>query len=124
MRFGVIAGAGGLLAIVIFAVVWGLSGDKTYEECMLNQMKGQAQNMWPTAHKHCARRHRLEQSVSVGKDDWAWLGIDKGLAHLVITKKTDEYALTRVDVRFSGKACEDAKTDADYERAVSGPITE
>lgn len=121
MRFGLIAGAGGLIALFIFAGIWALSGDKTYEECMLNQMKGQTQTMWPTADKHCARRHRVEQSVSFDKDDWEWLGVENGVAQFRILKQSEEYTWTRMQVRFARNKCEEAKPD-DFKSPLDGRV--
>jgi hypothetical protein len=118
MRFALLTGIAGLIGLAVYAGIWVLSGEKTYEECMLVQMKGQTLGMYSTADKHCARRHGVEQDVprSLVTVTWGVVSVDHAKVEI---EKSGEYKIARGEFSFAAKPCKDT-TSADFKEPVEG----
>src|SRR5262245_24243202 len=66
--------------LLVGGVVWYFLQPKTYDECMLAEMRGQAQALYSTVHKVCARRFGLEVPSPLDLRDGglAWFVEDDG----------------------------------------------
>lgn len=89
----------------------GWFGDSTYEECMLSQMKGQNQMMYSTVDKLCTRKFKKETYVPRSEVKYEFY-VEGPIARIEISE-SGEYIVTRMNVKFSGKSCDQAK-DADW----------
>jgi hypothetical protein len=82
----------------------------SYEECMVAEMKGQADLMYQMVHKVCAKRYDREEMFFTGdsiKIEWSY----DVAAHLSVKKNESEYNVSRVRFKFSDKACESSKPE-------------
>lgn len=85
----------------------GLLGPSSFEDCVLDKMKGQQPTMRPTAARACERE--FERPVDVGLVHFAWTAPGT----VSIDKNDSDFAITRAVFSFSRVACESAK-DSDY----------
>jgi hypothetical protein len=123
---------GGMAAIfcphtsIANAAWWWTTG--TYEECLLEEMKGQAQSMYLAVVKVCSRRFGKEVGVGTSEFKYTWtrnteLKLD-GKGHLIYDeltvkiKENNEYNITRLQVRLAPKACDKAE-DGDFGEPVT-----
>jgi hypothetical protein len=89
---------------------------------MLKEMRGQSQSMQLIAHKHCARRFRVEVplDIRVSRFDWMYDGL---AAHITPTPRHTEYVYTRGTFQFSLKDCSAVLGDLDYSPSVEAYST-
>jgi hypothetical protein len=108
-------GGGG--AIIAIALVWSFTKPRTYDECMLSEMRGQAQSMFENAYEICAHRFHHEFHVS-DMDDFTFT-VHSGIARAEVTKHNDEYLHTEATFQFSLVACAAIKDAADWSAKVT-----
>ena len=104
---------GGVVVAAVIGGAWYLMQPGTYDECMLAEMRGQAQAMYSTVHKVCARRFGLEVPVDL-PDGVAWLLTSEGKV-LVTVRFDSEFRVTRASFMFSQKDCA-VSSDKDFSR--------
>lgn len=90
-------------------------GPKNYEECVLENMKGQVKTMISTARKACEKRFPYEKALPFYKDDIeiSWYS-DSDSLNLSIKENYGDYYITRYRSHFSKKVCNEVKALADY----------
>jgi hypothetical protein len=90
---------------------WPFGGPKTYDECLLAEMKGQDKSMQFTADKVCSRRFKKELFVprSVVKFEWS---LDSQFAKITISE-SGEYQIVSAKVQFAPK-CDDVKDNTKW----------
>jgi hypothetical protein len=81
-----------------------LGGAKTYEECMVTEMKGQDRSMMAIVHKLCSRKHKKEVYVARSEMDVNW-SVDPLPSKIKIAVKSGEYIVQRAKVRFAPVPC-------------------
>jgi hypothetical protein len=91
------------VAGIAVTIGW-MSGDRTYEECMLREMHGQNISMLSTVRTLCDKRFKKEVYVPIGGIKYEWDGGAFGVQTIVITD-SGEYNLTRLKASFSLKEC-------------------
>ncbi|WP_332700969.1 hypothetical protein [Devosia sp.] len=86
-----------------------LISPKSYDECMLSEMRGQDQAMFSTARITCERRHAVEVAIPITSDDWRWTN-DRLYALVTLSDQIlTGYTPTRAQFAFSTETC--AETD-------------
>lgn len=84
---------------------WYVMQPGNYDECMLAEMRGQAQTMYSTVQRACARRHGREVPVEL-PDGFNWHMRADGKVSVTPTRLSAEFAVTRASFRFSSKECQ------------------
>lgn len=90
--------------------IWWERPPPRYEDCMLDEMRGQPQTMWTMAHVKCAKRSKKEFPMDYS-GDMSWSFDIPRL--LIIFRDTGEMKPTRGTFRMSSKACDESK-DVDF----------
>lgn len=93
-----------------------LFGPSNYEECMIAEMRGQAQSMQDIAAKLCARRHKKEVYVSASEIKYKWVSTQNLFVRIEVTD-SGEYEITRMEAKFALKKCEETKV-GDFTKEV------
>lgn len=115
-----------LLSVVLLIVVGvgGLIGysamqPKTFDECMLAEMRGQDQAVIENVRAVCQRRFNVMIEVDVPSGQWSWTTTNDGYAEIVMLSPfSTTYNLARIEARVSPKECA-ASLAADW----SAPFT-
>lgn len=94
----------------------GWFGYDSYDDCMLDKMKGQSQSMYLNAHKLCAKRMGLEKEISTSDVQIGWDKKQPWELTFNVASNTSEYNITRGEFSFSDRPCEQAKPDDFGER--------
>ncbi|QYO75607.1 hypothetical protein [Devosia salina] len=112
-------------AAVIAAAVGGTFGVRymtsptTYDECMLAEMRGQTQAMYATARTACERRHDVEVSIWITKDDWRWRNDGPFTIVTLSDAILAQYTPTRAQFAYSMDTCENTDVSAMEEHIPS-----
>ena len=111
--FRIIALVGALVATPAAA---GWFSYDSYEDCILDKMKGQTEGSRWTVSKVCSKALRREENIGVSDRRWSW-STDGESVTITPKVKDDTFTLSRGKFTFSSKPCEESKND-DFE----GPI--
>ena len=124
-RFFKIVGLALLSVVLLIAVgVGGLVAysamqPKSFDECMLAEMRGQDQAVVENVRAVCQRRFNVMLEVDVPAGQWSWSTTDDGWVEFVtLSPFSSTYRLSRVEARVSPKECA-ASLPADW----SAPFT-
>lgn len=97
-----------------------LFGAKSFEDCVLEKMKGQSANMLYTARAACSTDFPQERELIEGSDykrgaiSASWCDTNGEKVTICLDKNDSEYKLTKLEVGVSKKYC-DATNIADIE---------
>ena len=108
---------GASVALLETVALWQLSRPRNYEECMLQEMLGQAASMHVIANRLCSRRFGIEFGINLATT-FTWEP-EGDVVRISVTEPNKEYVVTRAFFRFSAKECAEAK-DRDYGMEVAG----
>jgi hypothetical protein len=107
------------------ALLWPVSAQAgwfsydSYEDCMLDRMKGQSTMMYQAAQKDCKKRFDVEDEITYLRDqmkrNWEY---DHGELTIEIFDNTTDYRPTRGEFSFSEKPCKESK-DSDFGQPVA-----
>ena len=93
----------------------GWFGPDNFEECVLENMKGQDKFLISMARKNCEKQFPYEKELNLDEENikvsWSNEG---GYLSLAIEKRSNVYILTRVDALFSKKKFADINNESDY----------
>ena len=109
-----------VLAMTSLAFHHGCGGYKSYDECVLGEMKGQQAAMQSTAEKVCERKFPYEKEIYSFKDgelDIAWSQRLYGGIEVEVRSNETEYRITRAVMKFSKKPC-DQSSGNDFSNAL------
>jgi len=113
MKRNLVIGLGGAaLCIGLIGGAFGinyLTSPKTYDECMLTEMRGQDGAMFMTAQSTCERRHGVEISIPITSNDWRWTNNRLYTVVTLSDKILASYTPTRAQFAYSLETC--AETD-------------
>jgi hypothetical protein len=98
--------------------IWYYMQPRTYDECMLTEMRGQSQSIYLTVNKVCSRRFNREVPVYSTKG-FAWNLVGSIVEAGPSDPEYNEYVMTRASFRFSSKDCKSSSA-SDF----SEPTTE
>lgn len=88
------------MVITIIAFIFYFTNiGRTYEGCMLEQMKGQGNFSYHYAKKYCDRKFKIENLIPRDKIDLSWEMVSDGL-RVYINKNESEYNITGADLTF------------------------
>lgn len=105
-------GVGGLVA-------YSAMQPKSFDECMLAEMRGQDQAVVENVRAVCQSRFNVMLEVDVPAGQWSWSTTDDGWVEFItLSPFSSTYRLSRVQVRVSPKECA-ASLPADW----SAPFT-
>jgi len=91
----------------------GIFGPSSYDECMIEEMKGQDITMYRHAHKHCLKEFEEKISYKQGELEYKWRRGKYDLLYFTITKNLTGHHITKVLIETSDKDCSISK-DSDY----------
>lgn len=93
----------------------GWFGPDDYDECVLEKMKGQSEEMLWTARSVCEKQFPYEKELHSYKDnieiELSSMGSDLILS---IRENHGDYIITRYTAQFSKKSCDQLTSNADY----------
>jgi hypothetical protein len=92
-------------------------GPKTFEECVLDKMKGQDRSMLPTARRACRKIFPVEEMVAV--PDFTWDVSPNGKGQVKVTSKPQGYRLSRVEGVIFTKTCDEPQTESGVKVAAT-----
>jgi hypothetical protein len=81
-----------------------------YEDCMLDEMKGQVLSMHYEADKFCTRQFGIEVEVNASDLEWNFADSAKG-SSIRLEKSPTQYEITKGTFLFSDKPCEGLKNE-------------
>lgn len=122
MKWWIISGAAAATVVVLVGGAFGLQylgSPKSYDECMLAEMRGQTQAMYSTARTTCERRHGVEVSISITKEDWQWRNERLYTIVTLSDAVLAQYTPTRAQFAFSTETCENTDLSAMQEHIPS-----
>jgi hypothetical protein len=96
-------------------------GYTSYEECLLDEMKGQIQSMQSTAEQVCENKFPYEKQIYSfrdGKWDISWSNMALDSIKIKIISNETRYRITRAEIKFSEIECSKAKP-IDFSNAVA-----
>jgi hypothetical protein len=107
----------GITIAAVIGGAWYLMRPGSYDECVLAEMRGQAQAMHSTVHKVCARRFGLEVPVDL-PEGFSWFVTIDDRVSATPVKRNSELQATSASFQLSPKDCS-LSSDDDF----SPPIT-
>lgn len=103
------------LTILLMVVLLHGCGPVSYDECLLEKMKGQDSSMIGTVAQVCENKFPYEHELYGYKDklDISW---SSGPLGLVLKLRSDygDYSVTKYKAKFSKKPCPEARSNSDY----------
>lgn len=81
----------------------GCVGPSSYEECMLDKMKGQTPAMQSIAHKTCSKKFDVEQNVSFLRDKLKNWDFDQKTVVINFDESDGDYIITKGRFAFSNE---------------------
>jgi hypothetical protein len=102
-------GIGCAALIVVALAAREMSKPRTYEECMVEEMRGQAAPMMHTVDKVCSRRFDREFVIDRSLTNWSFDGSSS--VDIKVHDLSSEYLFTRGQFSFSGKPCDESKQE-------------
>ncbi|GLQ53636.1 hypothetical protein [Devosia nitrariae] len=120
MKRTVAAGIAAAIAVVLVGGAFGvqyLVSPKTFDECMLAEMRGQAQAMYSIARTECERRHGVEVEIYADADDFSWTNEGPYTVVKLSSEILASYTPSRGQFAFSTKPCSDVTAD-DMEKHI------
>lgn len=89
-----------------------LTSPKTYDECMLKEMRGQDRAMFMTAKSSCERRHGVEINIPITSNDWRWTNDRLYTVVTLSDKILASYTPTRAQFAYSLETCDQTDVSA------------
>ena len=110
-----------ILTIMSLLFLYGCEVYKSYDECLLGEMKGQQAAMQSTAEKVCERKFPYEKKIYSFRDGEFHIAWSKKLHDLIeveVQSNKTEYRITKAVLNFSKKPC-DQSNENDFNNSLS-----
>lgn len=108
----------GVLTWPVLALA-GFFGPNTYEECVLDLMKGQEKALLSTAQAACRKKFPEEREFSLPQSAWKWKATGPAEITVEVTVLPETVALTRADGAFWEKCKNDDPATPRHEAVVT-----
>jgi hypothetical protein len=101
----------GLTFIVLHSPITaaGLFGPSNFEECVLENMKGQDRALYATAKAACLKAFPPEVVIARDRLKFTWCKSEYDSASVCLEQKPANVTITKVEAVFSEDDCDDAK---------------
>jgi hypothetical protein len=104
-----------LLALAVLAAgalaalyVWWQVQPKTFDECMIVEMKGVDTALLPNVQAVCERRFRVQIQKTPARGEWTWDAGDGKVSVMLLSPFSIQYEPIKADAQISDQACETA----------------
>lgn len=106
-----------LLVLIIFLFCNSCSGPNSYEECVVEGMKGQDKSVMPYVQDVCEKKFPYLKNITYFYSDYLDLFymIDPENISLVIEENKGSYKISQISVGFYKKTCELVKSNSSPE---------